>query len=207
MQKRAKCHKITAKVFFSRKEKIAARLCLTVSGRARGARFARDKRYDVFNIVLVEPEIPANTGNISRTCAVTGARLHLVRPLGFDISDRQLRRAGLDYWKFLDVTVYDSIDDFFEKNAGGDFYFATTKGKNVYTDFEYKDGAYFIFGKETKGLPESLLAAHPSRCIRIPMLPALRSLNLSNSAAIVIYEALRQTGFRGFELEGELHGQ
>ncbi len=161
----------------------------------------------MFNVVLVEPEIPANTGNISRTCAVTGARLHLVRPLGFDISDRQLKRAGLDYWEFLDITVYDNLADFFEKNAGGEFYFATTKGKNVYTDFEYPDGAYFIFGKETKGLPESLLAENPDRCIRIPMLPALRSLNLSNSVAIVIYEALRQTSFCDFELYGELHGE
>ncbi len=161
----------------------------------------------MFNIVLVEPEIPSNTGNISRTCAVTGARLHLVKPLGFDISDRALKRAGLDYWQFLDVSVYENVDDFFEKNKGGSFYFATTKGKNTYSDVQYSDGDYFIFGKETKGLPESLLAENPERCIRIPMLPALRSLNLSNSVAIVVYEALRQQGFGGFELRGRLSSE
>ncbi len=159
----------------------------------------------MFNIVLVEPEIPANTGNISRTCAVTGASLHLVRPLGFDISDRQLKRAGLDYWKYLDVKLYDGIDDFFEKNKGGRFFFCTTKAKNTYSDFEYRDGDYFIFGKETKGLPEPLLAENPDSCIRIPMLPTLRSLNLSNSVAIIIYEALRQKGFENMQMTGQLH--
>ena len=159
----------------------------------------------MFNIVLVEPEIPANTGNISRTCAVTGAALHLVRPLGFDISDRQLRRAGLDYWKYLDISVYDNMQDFFEKNRGGRFFFSTTKAKKTYTEFEYKENDYFIFGKETKGLPEPLLAENMDSCIRIPMLPTLRSLNLSNSVAIVVYEALRQIGFENMQLTGELH--
>ncbi|MBQ5777664.1 MAG: tRNA (uridine(34)/cytosine(34)/5-carboxymethylaminomethyluridine(34)-2'-O)-methyltransferase TrmL [Oscillospiraceae bacterium] len=159
----------------------------------------------MFNIVLVEPEIPANTGNISRTCAVTGAALHLVRPLGFDISDREVRRAGLDYWKHLDISVYDNIDEFFEKNAGGRFFFCTTKAKNVYTDMKYQKGDYFIFGKETKGLPEELLREHPDECIRIPMLPTLRSLNLSNSVAVVAYEALRQVGFENMQMTGQLH--
>ena len=159
----------------------------------------------MFNIVLVEPEIPANTGNISRTCAVTGAALHLVRPLGFDISDREVRRAGLDYWKHLDISVYDNIGEFFEKNAGGRFFFCTTKAKNVYTDMKYQKGDYFIFGKETKGLPEELLREHPDECIRIPMLPTLRSLNLSNSVAVVAYEALRQVGFENMQMTGQLH--
>lgn len=158
----------------------------------------------MFNIVLVEPEIPANTGNISRTCAVTGSRLHLVKPLGFDISDKQLKRAGLDYWRYLDVSVYENTDDFFEKNRGGRFFFSTTKGKNVYSDFEYRDGDYFVFGKETKGLDEVLLARHRESLIRIPMLPTLRSLNLSNSVAIVIYEALRQSGFQNMQMTGAL---
>ena len=159
----------------------------------------------MFNIVLVEPEIPANTGNISRTCAVCGASLHLVRPLGFDISEKQVRRAGLDYWEYLDIKLYDNIEDFFEKNRSGRFFFCTTKAKNVYTDMEYKEGDYFIFGKETKGLPEELLASHPDDCVRIPMLPTLRSLNLSNSVAIMVYEAFRQIGFENMQLTGELH--
>lgn len=159
----------------------------------------------MFNIVLVEPEIPANTGNISRTCAVTGATLHLIKPLGFDISDRQLKRAGLDYWQYLDITVYENLGEFFERNAGGRFFFCTTKAKKSYADIEYKDGDYFIFGKETKGLPEELLAENMSSCIRIPMLETLRSLNLSNSVAIVVYEALRQTGFENMQMTGKLH--
>ena len=159
----------------------------------------------MFNIVLVEPEIPANTGNISRTCAVTGATLHLIKPLGFDISDRQLKRAGLDYWQYLDITVYENLGEFFERNAGGRFFFCTTKAKKSYADIEYKDGDYFIFGKETKGLPEELLAENMSSCIRIPMLETLRSLNLSNSVAIVVYEALRQTGFENMQMTGRLH--
>lgn len=159
----------------------------------------------MFNIVLVEPEIPANTGNISRTCAVTGASLHLVKPLGFDISDREVRRAGLDYWEHLDINIYENIDEFFEKNAGGRFFFCTTKGKLTHDAPAYREGDYFIFGKETKGLPEPLLAENMDKCIRIPMLPTLRSLNLSNSVAIVVYEALRQVGFENMQLTGKLH--
>lgn len=159
----------------------------------------------MLNIVLVEPEIPSNTGNISRTCAVTGAALHLVRPLGFDITDKHLKRAGLDYWQYLDITYYDGLSDFFEKNRGGRFFFCTTKAKNVYTDVRFEDGDFLIFGKETKGLPEDLLAENPDSCIRIPMLPTLRSLNLSNSVAIVVYEALRQLGFENMQMQGELH--
>ncbi len=159
----------------------------------------------MLNIVLVEPEIPANTGNISRTCAVTGASLHLVRPLGFDISEKQVRRAGLDYWKYLDITLYDGIDDFFKKNQGGRFFFCTTKAKNAYTEMKYEKNDFLIFGKETKGLPEELLKEHPEECIRIPMLPTLRSLNLSNAVAIVAYEALRQIGFENMQLTGNLH--
>ena len=159
----------------------------------------------MFNIVLVEPEIPSNTGNISRTCAVTGCALHLVRPLGFDITDKHLKRAGLDYWQYLDITYYDGLDDFFEKNRGKRFILCTTKGKNVYTDVSYKDGDFLIFGKETKGLPEELLAENPEKCVRIPMLPTLRSLNLSNSVAIMAYEALRQLGFENMQMQGELH--
>ena len=159
----------------------------------------------MFNIVLVEPEIPANTGNISRTCAVTGAALHLIKPLGFDISDKHLKRAGLDYWQYLDIKVYENIDEFFEKNHGGRFFFCTTKAKKSYADISYEDGDFFIFGKETKGLPEELLSDNMDSCIRIPMLPTLRSLNLSNSVAIVIYEALRQTGFENMQMTGKLH--
>ncbi|MBQ6847105.1 MAG: tRNA (uridine(34)/cytosine(34)/5-carboxymethylaminomethyluridine(34)-2'-O)-methyltransferase TrmL [Oscillospiraceae bacterium] len=159
----------------------------------------------MFNIVLVEPEIPANTGNISRTCAVTGAALHLIKPLGFDISDKHLKRAGLDYWQYLDIKVYENIEEFFEKNRGGRFFFCTTKAKKSYADIPYEDGDFFIFGKETKGLPEELLSENMDSCIRIPMLPTLRSLNLSNSVAIVIYEALRQTGFENMQMTGKLH--
>ncbi len=159
----------------------------------------------MFNIVLAEPEIPANTGNISRTCAVTGAALHLIKPLGFDISDKHLKRAGLDYWQYLDIHIYENMDEFFEKNRGGRFFFCTTKAKKAYTDFTYRDGDFFIFGKETKGLPEELLSENMESCIRIPMLPTLRSLNLSNSVAIVIYEVLRQAGFENMQMSGKLH--
>lgn len=148
-----------------------------------------------FNIVLVEPEIPANTGNISRTCAVAGARLHLIRPLGFEVDDKHLKRAGLDYWHLLDVSIYDNIDDFFDKNKGASFYFLSTKAARGYCDIKYPKGAYFIFGKETHGLDESLLRKYSERCVRIPMISEARSLNLSNSVAIVLYEALRQNGF------------
>lgn len=155
------------------------------------------------NIVLVEPQIPQNTGNISRTCAVTGARLHLVRPLGFEVSDKNLKRAGLDYWNELDISYYDSLDDFFEKNNGEYFYF-TTKGLNVHSDVHYPDNAYLFFGREDMGLPERLLFENKSRCVRIPMRPALRSLNLSNSAAIAVYEVLRQWEYPDLSREGRL---
>lgn len=155
------------------------------------------------NIVLVEPEIPQNTGNVARTCAATGARLHLVGPMGFAIDDRKLKRAGLDYWSLLDITYYDSLKDFFEKNCGP-FYYFSTKAKNCYSDVRYADGAYLVFGKETKGLPEELLYAHPEDCVRLPMRKGLRSLNLSNSVAIGVYEALRQWGFPELQWHGEL---
>ena len=158
----------------------------------------------VLNIVLVEPEIPQNTGNIARTCAATGARLHIVEPMGFKPDDKQLKRAGLDYWYLLDITYYKNLDDFFEKNKGGEFYFFTTKGRTVYSDVNYPDNAYIFFGKETKGLPESLLKKYYDQCVRLPMMDETRSLNLSNSAAIVLYEALRQNKFVGMETEGQL---
>jgi tRNA (cytidine/uridine-2'-O-)-methyltransferase len=150
-----------------------------------------------FHVVLVEPEIPANTGNVARTCAVTGAQLHLVMPLGFDISDKQLKRAGLDYWGELNVQVHPSLDVFFERTAGGVYYYCSTKAKQSYHEAAYPDGCYLLFGKETKGLPEPLIFSHPETAVRIPMRPGLRSLNLSNSVAIVLYEALRQHGFAG----------
>ena len=145
-----------------------------------------------FNIVLVEPEIPQNTGNIARTCAATGARLHLVKPLGFAIDDKSLKRAGLDYWHLLDVTVYENLDEFFERNKGGNMWYLTTKGAKRYDQAELRDGDYFLFGKETKGLPEELLHENYDKAIRIPMIANARSLNLSNSVAIVVYEAIRQ---------------
>jgi len=149
------------------------------------------------NIVLVEPEIPQNTGNISRTCAITGAALHLVEPMAFEITESRVKRAGLDYWDKLNIYRYSSLDDFFEKNAGGEFFYFSTKAKQLYTDVSYPDGAFLIFGKETKGLPEPLVFGNPDRAVRIPMREDLRSLNLSNSAAIAVYEALRQHGFEG----------
>ena len=158
----------------------------------------------MFNIVLVEPEIPQNTGNIARTCAATGSRLHLVGPLGFEIDDKKLKRAGLDYWHMLDITFYDGIDDFLEKNKGGTFYFSTTKAHHNHDEVSYKDGDYIVFGKETKGLDEALLKANPETCIRIPMIEGARSLNLSNSVAVVVYEALRQNGFFSLQKKGEL---
>ena len=149
------------------------------------------------NIVLVEPEIPQNTGNISRTCAVTGTVLHLVKPLGFSVEDRFLKRAGLDYWHLLDIHYHESLDDFFRKIPEGDFYFCTTKAKHSYVDVSYTDNSYLFFGKETAGLPETLLKKYQSRAIRIPMKAEARSLNLSNSVAIVLYEALHQLDFPG----------
>ena len=156
------------------------------------------------NIVLVEPEIPQNTGNIARTCAATGASLHLVKPLGFEIDDRKLKRAGLDYWDKLDITYYEGLDDFFAKNPDADFYCFTTKARHVYSDISYPKRVFLMFGKETKGLPEELLFANPDRCVRIPMRDTLRSLNLSNSAAIAVYEVFRQRGFEGLRPDGKL---
>lgn len=157
------------------------------------------------NIVLLEPEIPANTGNIGRTCAATGARLHLIEPLGFRLNEKEIRRAGMDYWKELDVTRYVNYQDFLEKNPGARIYMATTKGKHVYTDVSYEPDCYIMFGKESAGIPEEILVEHPEECIRIPMIGETRSLNLSNSVAIVLYEALRQNQFDHMKLEGELH--
>jgi tRNA (cytidine/uridine-2'-O-)-methyltransferase len=157
------------------------------------------------NIVLVEPEIPQNTGNIARTCAATGARLHIVKPMGFTIDDKKLKRAGLDYWHLLDLTYYDNIVDFFEKNKDGNFFFFTTKAKRTHSDVTYTDKSYLIFGKETKGLPEELLLEHPEECVRIPMIDDARSLNLSNAVAIGTYEALRQMGYPALQNKGQLH--
>jgi tRNA (cytidine/uridine-2'-O-)-methyltransferase len=159
------------------------------------------------NIVLVEPEIPQNTGNIARTCAATGSSLHIVRPMGFRIDDRKLKRAGLDYWHLLNITYYDSLSDFFEKNSGPrPFFFFTTKAKKTYTEVSYPDGCYLFFGKETAGLPEELLIKNIESCIRIPMLDndSARSLNLSNAVAIGVYEVLRQWGFPKLRRYGKL---
>ena len=156
------------------------------------------------NIVLVEPEIPQNTGNISRTCACTGASLHLVKPLGFSIDDTHLKRAGLDYWKYLDVTVHESLADFLEFAKGKPMRLASTKSSKNHTQTDYPDDCFILFGRESKGLPEALLKEHYKDCVRIPMMGNLRSLNLSNSVAIVVYEALRQTGFEDMEQQGHL---
>ncbi len=156
------------------------------------------------NIVLVEPEIPQNAGNIARTCAVTGAKLHMVRPLGFEVSDKHLKRAGLDYWNLLDIFYYDNIEEVMDKFYNGkNFYFFSTKAKCIHSDAKYKDGDFLVFGKETKGLPESLLEKHYDECVRIPMMGETRSLNLSNSVCVGVYEALRQNGYEGFKTEGE----
>ncbi len=158
----------------------------------------------VLNIVLVEPEIPQNTGNIARTCAATGARLHLVEPMGFTPDDKKLKRAGLDYWNLLDITYYSSLSDFFEKNTDGSFYYFTTKALRAHSDIQYPDNAYLVFGKETAGLPESLLYANPERCVRLPMRGEARSLNLSNAVAVGVYEALRQWGYPELQNQGRL---
>ncbi len=158
----------------------------------------------VLNIVLVEPEIPQNTGNIARTCAATGARLHLVEPMGFTPDDKKLKRAGLDNWNLLDTTYYSSLSDFFEKNSGGSFYYFTTKALRAHSDIQYPDNAYLVFGKETAGLPESLLYANPERCVRLPMRGEARSLNLSNAVAVGVYEALRQWGYPELQNQGRL---
>ena len=157
------------------------------------------------NIVLVEPEIPQNTGNIARTCAATGAALHLVRPMGFEPDDKKLKRAGLDYWHLLDITYYDDLNDFLEKTKGGKYFFFSTKGTHRHSDIEYPDNCYLVFGKETRGLPEHLLMQYPEQTLRIPMMDEARSLNLSNSAAIAVYEVLRQWDYPDLLNKGELH--
>ena len=157
-----------------------------------------------FNIVLLEPEIPANTGNIGRTCVATGTRLHLIEPLGFRLSEMELKRAGMDYWPQLDVTTYVNYEDFLRKNPGARPYMATTKGPKVYTETQFEPDCYIMFGKESAGIPEEILLENQERAIRIPMLGDTRSLNLSNSVAIVLYEALRQNDFPGMRLEGHL---
>lgn len=160
----------------------------------------------VLNIVLVEPQIPQNTGNVARTCAATGARLHLVEPMGFRVDDAKLKRAGLDYWHLLDITYYENLTDFFEKNKDGHFFYFSTKATKIYSDVEYPDNSYLVFGKETAGLPEDLLFANPENCVRLPMIDnsAARSLNLSNTVAIGVYEVLRQWGFPELKTRGEL---
>ena len=160
----------------------------------------------MLNIVLFEPEIPQNTGNIARTCAVTGTRLHLIKPLGFDISDKAVKRAGLDYWHLVDLHVYENLADFFQRTGAEDIWLATTKAPRPYTQAAFRDGCYLIFGKETAGLPEDFRLAHADRCIRIPIRAEARCLNLSNSAAILVYEALRQLDFPGLTGEGEMKG-
>lgn len=159
----------------------------------------------VLNVVLVEPRIPQNVGNIARTCAATGARLHLVRPLGFSVDDAKLKRAGLDYWHYLDITYYDSLSDFLERCGGGELRLFSTKARQCYTDTHYPDGCYLVFGREDAGLPEQLLLHRPNDCLRIPMRGGLRSLNLSNSVAIAVYETLRQWSFPELQNEGQLH--
>ncbi len=159
----------------------------------------------MLNIVLYEPEMPANTGNIGRTCVITGARLHLIEPLGFQINDKMLKRAGLDYWHKLDVTVYESYENFLTKNPGAVVYMATTKSKQKYTDVTYPEDVYIMFGKESAGIPEEILLENKETCVRIPMMPEERSLNLSNAVAIMVYEVLRQQDFPGLEEAGQLH--
>ena len=158
----------------------------------------------MLNIVLLEPEMPANTGNIGRTCVATDTRLHLIEPLGFRINDKMLTRAGLDYWDKLDVTVYDNYQDFLDKNPGAKVYMATTKAPKPYTHVSFEPDCYIMFGKESAGIPEDILYENQETCIRIPMVGDIRSLNLSNSVAIVLYEALRQNNFEGMNLEGHL---
>ncbi len=159
----------------------------------------------MFNVVLVEPEIPQNTGNIVRTCAATGCRLHLVKPLGFEVSDKYLKRAGLDYWQYADVVYWESLNDFMAANSNNRLWFFTTKGRARHCDAQFNEGDFLVFGKETKGLPEELLIKRPDNCLRIPMLGELRSLNLSNSVAIAVYEGLRQLDFKNFNTQGQLH--
>lgn len=159
----------------------------------------------MINIVLLEPEIPANTGNIGRTCVAAGARLHLIEPMGFQINEKQVRRAGLDYWDKLDYRIYRSYPDFLEKNPGARIYMATTKARQVYSEVSYEDGCYIMFGRESAGIPEEILVEHEETAVRIPMFGEIRSLNLGNSVAVVLYEALRQRGFEDLNRAGELH--
>lgn len=156
------------------------------------------------NIVLLEPEIPQNTGNIGRTCCATGTKLHLIEPMGFRINEKSLKRAGMDYWEDLDVTIYDSYNDFVERNPGIKIWYATTKAPNRYSDARFGENDFIMFGKESAGIPEDILVDHQDSCIRIPMNPEIRSLNLANSVAIVLYEALRQNDFAGMQTEGQL---
>ena len=157
------------------------------------------------NVVLLEPEMPANTGNIGRTCVATHTRLHLIEPLGFKLNEKMLKRAGLDYWDKLDVTVYCDFQDFLERNPGARIYMATTKARKVYTEVSYEPDCYLMFGKESAGIPEEILVRHQEDCVRIPMWGEIRSLNLSNSVAIVLYEAMRQNGFSQMQMQGDLH--
>ena len=158
------------------------------------------------NVVMVEPEIPQNTGNVARTCAATGARLHLVGPMGFKVDDKKLKRAGLDYWQYLDITYYENLEEFIEKNKDkGQFFYYTTKALHTHSDATYPDNCFLLFGKETKGLPEELLLMHPDDCVRIPMQGEIRSLNLSNSVAIAVYEVLRQWNYPELQNFGQLH--
>ena len=157
------------------------------------------------NIVLYEPEIPANTGNIGRTCVATGTKLHLIEPLGFSLSEKALKRAGMDYWSQLEVERYVNYEDFLQRNPGAKIYMATTKAKKIYSEASYEPDCYIMFGKESAGIPEEILVEHPEECVRIPMIGETRSLNLSNSVAIVLYEDLRQNQFDHMKLEGDLH--
>ena len=159
----------------------------------------------MLNIVLHEPEIPANTGNIGRTCVVAGVRLHLIEPLGFRLDEKSLKRAGMDYWNDLDVTTYIDYGDFLERNPGAKIYMATTKAEKMYTEARYEPDCYIMFGKESAGIPEEILVNHKSECVRIPMVGDIRSLNLGNSVAVILYEALRQNDFSGMTLKGNLH--
>jgi tRNA (cytidine/uridine-2'-O-)-methyltransferase len=169
-----------------------------------GRRDCQAGEQHLIDIILHEPEIPMNTGNIARTCACTGARLHLIRPLGFDVSDRAVKRAGLDYWKYVDITLYDDLDDFFARNGDANLWLATTKAPRCYADADLTGDVKLMFGKETAGLPEELRERYRDRCLRIPMIGPVRSLNLANSVAIVCYEALRQQGFPNLKSTGSM---
>ena len=159
----------------------------------------------MLNVVLLEPEIPANTGNIGRTCVAAGARLHLIEPMGFQINEKQVRRAGLDYWDKLNYIIYDSYPDFLQKNPGAKIYMATTKARRAYSEVSYEDDCYLMFGRESAGIPEEILLEHEQAAVRIPMLEDIRSLNLGNSVAIVLYEAMRQQNFKNLNKTGHLH--